>query len=123
MWWSKSNSVTIRMTSKVSRQIGKVAAAGLMLTLWLGLFALAAIPQLHQLLHQDAQNLNHQCLVTQIQQHSLLAGAAPAIAPILPADSFPVLARNEFQFLSFTDHRLTPSRGPPTAIPSLPVVG
>src|SRR5438046_10381187 len=55
------------------RQRGPVSAvAALMLLLWLGTFALAALPQLHSLLHKDAQALHHTCLIHQLQQHSLL---------------------------------------------------
>jgi len=86
-----------------------------MLLLWVGTFALVAVPQLHRLLHSDADDAHHTCLITQIQQSSLLAGSAPALAPALPAAGLVSEARADFQFLPACDYRLSPSRAPPFA--------
>jgi hypothetical protein len=55
-----SVSVKFWTASKPQRNAGRLAAVGLMLSLWLGTLALAAAPQLHRLLHNDAQDANHQ---------------------------------------------------------------
>src|ERR1019366_8782872 len=75
-------------TSKHPRWGGRLAVAALMLLLWLGTFALMVSPELHRLLHQDSQGLNHNCLITQIQQHPLLAGLT--IPPAPPGVPHPV---------------------------------
>jgi len=84
-----------------------------MLALWLCTFALTLSPQLHRWLHEDADSPTHACLVTQVRQHSLLAGFVPVVAPA------PVLAQpaplplSEVQILPTGDYRLSPSRAPP----------
>jgi len=94
-----------------------------MLLLWLVTFALAALPQLHSLLHKDAQTLNHNCLITQLQQHSLLSLATVAVAPAPPPLDLSLSHSCNFEFLPTGEHRLAPSRAPPTFSSSAPVVG
>ena len=110
-------------TSQHPKWGGRYAAAALMLLLWLGTFALTVSPELHHLLHPDSQGPNHNCLITQIQQHSLLAGIAiiPAPAPV-PATVAGVRCA-EVQFLPASDRRLSPSRAPPLLFSSPTVVG
>jgi hypothetical protein len=91
------------------------AAAGGMLSLWLGIFALTACPQLHELLHKDAQNPEHQCLITQIQHHQLLAGSIPVSAPVLSPAELDPIRPVEFQLFPASDYRLSPGRAPPIA--------
>jgi hypothetical protein len=95
----------------------------MMLFLWLGTFALAASPQLHQLLHRDAQDLNHHCLITQIKQHSLLSGAPTALTPAPPPVGLGSIVCPDSQFLPTFDYRLFFSRGPPSGSSSKTVVG
>jgi|ERR1035441_3392396 hypothetical protein len=110
-------------TSKHPRWGGRVAVAGLMLLLWVGTFALMVSPELHHLLHQDSQGLNHNCLITQIQQHPLLAGFTITTAPTLGPVSVATVWRAEVQFLPTVDYRLSPSRAPPFFFSSPTVVG
>jgi hypothetical protein len=84
-----------------------------MLLLWLGTFALAACPQLHERLHKDAQSPAHQCLVTQIQQHQLLTGAVPESAPAPSCVELAEVNPVNLQLSSVSDYRLSPSRAPP----------
>jgi len=86
-----------------------------MLVLWLGTFALAASPQLHRLLHQDAPGPNHQCLITQLQQQPLLAGVAVVSAPAMALGPMLSVAPAVCQFSPVRDCRLAPSRAPPRA--------
>jgi len=110
-------------TSRHPRWGGRLAVAGVMLLLWVGTFALTVSPELHHLLHQDSQSPNHNCLVTQIQQHPLLAGFAAIIAPLPAPVAETAACRAEVQFLPASDRRLSPSRAPPFLFSSPTVVG
>ena len=110
-------------TSRRQRKAGRFAVAGLMLGLWLVTFAMTVSPQLHRWLHDDAQSAGHHCLVTQLQQGPLLAGLAPALMPSAPLMAVPAPGFPEFQFFSDFDYRLSPSRAPPSLIPTTTVVG
>src|SRR5262249_43327503 len=108
-------------TSRGKRGSGKVAVVSGMLLLWLGMFALAASPQLHRLLHKDAQDFQHQCLITQIKQQWLLAGCAAISLPVPQSSNFEAVLCADSQFVSADDFRLSPSRAPPSFNPSLKV--
>src|SRR5438552_3935998 len=108
--------------AKHARGFGKLAVTGLMFFLWLGTFSVAASPQLHQLLHKDAHNLNHHCLITQLKQYSPLAGAPTAIIPA-PAQAALSPLFSETQFLASFDYQVSFSRGPPALFSSKTVVG
>jgi hypothetical protein len=110
-------------TSRHPRWGGRLAVAALMLLLWVGTFALTVSPELHQLLHPDAQAPNHNCLITQIQQHPLLAGLAAITAPVPAPVEVPAVCRAEVQFHPACDYRLSPSRAPPFLFSSPTVVG
>jgi type II secretory pathway component PulM len=110
-------------TSRHPRWGGKLAVAGVMLLLWVGTFALTVSPELHHLLHRDSQSPNHNCLVTQIQQHPLLAGVAAITAPVPAPAAVAAACPAEVQFHPAFDYRLSPSRAPPFFFSSLTVVG
>jgi hypothetical protein len=101
-------------TSKHRRNSGRLAAVVVMLWLWAALWALEVSPNLHRLLHENAQSPGHCCLITQLQQHLLLSGFVAAAAPRLPEVSSAPLGCSDFQFVPAYDYRLTPSRAPPT---------
>jgi len=109
-------------TSKWQRG-GRVFAVGVMLALWLATLVVAACPQIHQLLHHDAQSATHSCLVTQVQQHLLTAGFATAVIPTPPPTGLGLIFFAESQFLPTCDCRLSPSRAPPLILSSTTVVG
>ena len=75
--------------------------------------ALEVSPELHRLLHKDAQDPGHNCLVTQFQNHSLLSGFVPAVAPSMPEVSGVRLAVAVFSFVLLTITGCLPSRAPP----------
>src|SRR5438067_1020627 len=104
-------------------RVGRFAIVGLMLSLWLGSLAVAACPELHQLLHRDAQNLDHHCLITQIKQHSLLAGFTLILTPLQPSATFQLFRCAESQFVPVFDYQACLSRGPPSVFSSTTVVG
>jgi hypothetical protein len=87
------------------------------------MFALEACPALHQWVHPDAQTQTHNCLVTQMQKQSVLAGAAPVVAPVPPVAGLAIARRTVFQFAPACGHRLSPSRAPPPTTPSGTVAG
>ena len=103
------------MTSKRPRNGSRCAAVAVMFSLWVALWALEVSPDLHRFLHEDAQNPNHTCLVTQFQHHLVLSGLVAAVAPALPEVCSALPACGDFQFLPAYDYRLTPSRAPPAA--------
>jgi hypothetical protein len=105
-------SVKFWSTSKYPRWGGRLAVAGLMLLLWVGTFALTVSPELHHRLHQDSQGPDHNCLITQIQQHPLLAGFATIVAPATAPITVAGVCRAEVQFLpaSVTVHSLEAQR-------------
>jgi hypothetical protein len=84
-----------------------------MVSLWVAMCALEVSPDLHRLLHRDAQNPGHNCLVTQFQNQSLLSGFVAAAAPPLPEVSGLLVGSADFQSPLSYDYRLPPSRAPP----------
>jgi hypothetical protein len=85
-----------------------------MLLLWLGTCTLSIFPELHRLLHTDAQSPTHHCLATQFQQHSSVPELAPAIGALAPPLVICDPLKSELQFCSSFDYRLSPSRAPPS---------
>lgn len=110
-------------TTSKGKHRGGTLAAGLMLALWLITFTLAVCPQFHQLLHHDAQNATHSCLITQVQQHLLTTGFVAVVVPAPPEAIVGSICFGEFQYLPTRDYRLSPSRAPPSVSSSIPVVG
>jgi hypothetical protein len=111
------------MTSKRQRGVGQVAVALLMLLLWAGTYALTVSPELHRLLHRDAQEQNHNCLITHIQQQLLLAGLVPVTAPAPALVEVASVRPATPQFPPTHDYRLSPSRAPPHLFSSAAVAG
>jgi hypothetical protein len=116
-------SVNFWSTSQHPKWGGRLAIAGLMLSLWVGTFALTVSPELHRLLHQDAQGPDHNCLITQIQQHPLLTGVVTITAPAPASAAITTVPRPEVRFLPACDYGVSPSRAPPLPSSSPTVVG
>jgi hypothetical protein len=89
-----------------------------MFALWFGTVLLAVSPQLHQLLHSDARNPDHHCLVTQIKEHSILSGWSAVALPAPPAQGIGLVHSAELQFPPAKEHRLSHSRAPPALFSS-----
>ena len=101
-------------TSKHQRNGSRFAAVAVMLSLWVALWALEVSPDLHRLLHEDAQSPGHTLF-----SHSI---PAPFVAVRLcgrcragAARGFerPACAVAIFSFFPAYDYRLAPSRAPP----------
>jgi hypothetical protein len=84
------------MTSKHRRNVSRRATVAVMISLWVALWALEVSPDLHRLLHEDAQSPGHTCLVTQFQRHLLLSGFVAADSPPLPVVSSAPLSSGDF---------------------------
>lgn len=100
-------------TSKQRRNVSRHAAVALMISLWVAIWAIEVSPDLHHLLHPDAQSPDHHCLITQLQHQSVTSGCVAAAAPPLPEVSCALIGCGDFHFYPSYDYRLTPSRGPP----------
>jgi len=105
--------VKLRVKSKHWRNGSRHGAVALMISLWVALWALEVSPDLHRLLHEDAQSSDHHCLVTQFQHHLLLSGFIADVAPAPPAVPSAVIGCGYSRFYPSYDYRLTPSRAPP----------
>ncbi len=92
-----------------------MVAAAVMLLLWAAMCVLEVSPELHLLLHKDAQDPAHNCLVTQCQNHALLSGFVAAAAPSAPETPGVVVCRSHSDSPAPPDHRLPPGRAPPAA--------
>lgn len=94
-----------------------------MLLLWLTLLVLTASPQLHRLLHDDADSLAHHCLVTQLQQQPSVAAFTPILLAGAPVFWLALDYRSDCVFLSSCDYCLPSSRAPPVVLPQKAVAG
>ncbi len=121
-WVSYNTDVKSWTAAKRPCRLG-VLAAGLMLVLWLVTVALAISPELHRLLHGDAQNVNHQCLVTLVQQHLFLDGGHAVLAPVVSPSALGLAVIVENSRCVARDYRVSPSRAPPALFSPTPVVG
>jgi hypothetical protein len=95
---------------------GKSASGWLMLALWLGIFAFASLPDLHQWLHPDYQQTSHRCLITQVQEQSFLSESLPVLSPPPPVAVIELTVSADSQSLATWDYRLSPSRAPPSGV-------
>jgi hypothetical protein len=77
---------------------------------------IAVSPSLHQLLHQDANQSSHECIVTLMQKQQVCGNApAPLFIGFASVISFsaPALERPA---LSQVDYASAPSRAPPVVL-------
>ena len=112
------------MPSKQQRRgIAGSAVVCLMLLLWLATAALAAIPQLHLLVHENAKTPEHNCLVSQLNDRPLLAGFTVVVAPVPPSVSFWLISSPDSEYHFTSDHRLPPGRAPPASSSPIVVAG
>ncbi len=97
----------------------KRGLAALSVAVFLLLQAMVTFPGLHELLHHDAAEPDHQCAVTLFVHGQV--HYADTVIPVLRPEPLPVFVQSlrEAIFVS-PDVRLLPGRGPPF-LPSLPV--
>jgi hypothetical protein len=92
----------------------KIAAAIFCVALVFALALLASCPSLHQLIHKDADDPDHECAVTLFSHGQV--DASPAAAPVFCAPERLIFSQSlpRIIFVS-TDIRLLPGRGPPAS--------
>ena len=90
--------------------------ASMLLFAWLATSAMAALPALHELIHNDSQNPQHQCAVTALV-HGKYLSHAPATIAAAPAPRVEVAAVTFGSvILPAIDYRLVPGRAPPATL-------
>ena len=105
------------------RKAGTAAVACLTLILWLWTLAFATFPQLHGILHHDAQNAGHICLISEMHQNSLLGGFSVSVVPIPALVTVPVQLSVNLCFSPAYQNLLPPGRAPPASVSQSEVVG
>jgi hypothetical protein len=96
---------------------GKPVLAALLIGLVLLLDAMAAAPALHELIHKDANEAGHECVVT-LFAHGQVESAACDIPVILPAAFVEAAPLVESSFSGTTIENLPPGRAPPAPLSS-----
>jgi hypothetical protein len=81
--------------------------------------AVSASPYLHHLLHKDSQSASHQCVFTQIRDHSFVATFATVVAPTPPSLGVASVSPSGIEFAAAFDYLLPPGRAPPAFFSSL----
>jgi len=114
--WFLSDSVNSPNASQGHHRAGLASLSCVALVLWLWVLALATSPQLHSLLHSDAQSSNHVCLVSELHHHSLSTDFSHATAPTPLPLSVPETACVQSLPLSSCDNFLPHGRGPPAPL-------
>jgi hypothetical protein len=89
------------------------ASAAMLCAMVLFLAALAASPSLHQWLHHDANEADHECAVTLFAHGQVNATTiVPVMAAVAALFGGVVLLAQTFELAS-ADYRFSPSRAPP----------
>jgi len=102
------------------RTAGRIAGVVTLVVLWLGVMGAASSEQFHQLLHADAHQTSHDCVVTQLAKGQVFLVVLPLIALAVAAPRPKLLPHFQTRVPAETDLRLLPSRGPPwVSLPSL----
>jgi hypothetical protein len=114
--------VNLSVIAPYRRLVRSLAALG-MLGLWLITFAVAASPQLHRLVHSDAQGPLHQCVATQVGGHSLLLVCTQVTVPSPTFSPVTLPTQTPVQSFGAREFRLSPSRAPPLFFSSSTVAG
>lgn len=94
---------------------GQAVLASLLAGLVLLLDAMAASPNLHELIHHDADAPGHECAVTIFAhgQVDLPVVEVAAIMPVAPVEFLPLTSVSAFNALV---ESLPPGRGPPVSL-------
>jgi hypothetical protein len=104
----------LQTSAKRMLRAAKFGGAVFCLLIFVAIYAMAAVPALHELVHHDASDPSHQCAVTLLltgQVHcpgTVVQAAKPAPVLISVAPSRRIVCIS-------ADVRLLPSRGPPSS--------
>ena len=96
---------------------GKSALSGLLVALVLLLNALAASPALHELIHKDADQASHSCVVT-LFAHGQIDSASCEVPVAVPLTLIETTPSSIFSVPSTAIENLPPGRAPPALISS-----
>ncbi|MGA3179635.1 MAG: hypothetical protein ABSF38_04750 [Verrucomicrobiota bacterium] len=115
--WQNTNELHLPRLHFGFARATKIAAAALCVALVFGLSLLAACPALHELIHHDACDPDHECAITLFAhgQVNLAETVVPIVQRPEPVAAF-VQTWREICFVS-TDVPLHPGRGPPSPLP------
>jgi len=94
---------------------GKAIIASLLVVLVLLLDAMAACPTVHELIHHDAGQAEHQCAVT-LFAHGKVDAATVEVAAMTPAVAIETTAQFVFSVFTPAIENLPAGRGPPAAL-------
>ena len=90
--------------------------AVLLLGLFLSVVAIARCEPLHKLIHRDADNSHHHCVVTHLQSGHYLESPVCHVAMVLTTVPATALVLIESIFVPTVDLTLPPSCGPPALL-------
>jgi hypothetical protein len=97
---------------------GKAVIASLLAGLVLLLAAMAACPELHELIHKDAGSAEHQCGVT-LFAHGQVDSASVEVAAVTPVVLIETTTQVSFSIFAPAIENLPAGRAPPAAVSSL----
>jgi hypothetical protein len=95
--------------------LGKPVLAVLLVGLVLLLNTMAALPAVHELIHQDADEHGHQCAVT-LFAHGQVDSPVMEVAAIIPVAPFEFLPLTSVSIFNALVETLPPGRGPPVSL-------
>ena len=94
---------------------GKPFVGGLLLALFVFVLAMANSGALHHLVHSEAAQPNHECVV-KLLANGLIDFSPVAATVVTPPSSTFVCVLPEVPLLLAADYSLLPSRGPPASL-------
>lgn len=96
--------------------------AVMLLTLWLFIALLAAVPELHRVFHADSDSPTHHCVVEKLTSGSFIYGPVADVHVDPVRQAFASAPAENICLCSF-DLRLSPSRAPPVFTTYFQVAG
>lgn len=100
-------------TLSFRKQAGRRAWAVFCLLFFLALVVFSSSPQLHKLIHPDADSADHHCAVTMLAHGKVNAPIAPPVLAVFVPVLFFLLPRLRLTPVSSFDYRFSSSRAPP----------
>lgn len=94
-------------------QAGRRAWAVFSLASFLALLVFTSSPQLHKLIHPDADSADHECAITMMVHGQVNAPVAPPVLIVFVATLLFLLPPLQSAIVSSFDYRFSFSRAPP----------
>jgi hypothetical protein len=105
----------LQLPIKSLAEWSKPLTGGLLVALVLLLNAMAACPELHELIHKDADSTEHHCAVTMFA-HGQVDTATVEVSAVTPAVSVEITPQISFSVFSTGIENLPPGRAPPAIL-------